>query len=84
MEDRTTEIFTMNPDGSNQVQITNDDLELKREVIWSPDSSMMLFLTYQGRALSRLYSVYSMFSDGSGTTLLTETVRFNPMPTWID
>ena len=84
LEDNTTEIFIMDPDGNNPVQLTDDDLEVKREIIWSPDGSMMLFVTHEGSVLNRIFTVYSMLADGTGVTMLVQASKYNPFPIWID
>lgn len=80
----TSEIFTMKPDGSEIQQITSSTTQLKMEPKWSEDGSMLLFMDSYGPLLRRNFTVYSVFADGSGLTLLYERSRQPPMPKWIE
>jgi Tol biopolymer transport system component len=80
----TSEIFTMNPDGSEIQQITTSTTQLKMEPAWSKDGSMLLFMDSYGPLLRRNFTVYAVYADGSGLTLLYERSRQPPMPKWVD
>jgi len=62
------QLYTMNRDGSNSVQITNISIDsydsYDLDYSWSPDGSKLLYMHFD-----RLYLVNQ---DGSGTTLLAQ------------
>jgi len=80
----TSEIFTMNSDGSNLQQITTSTTELKTEPAWSKDGNMILFLGQEGSLLRRHFVLYAMNADGTGMIQLFERVRFSPVPKWLE
>ncbi|HEV2808985.1 MAG TPA: hypothetical protein VGV93_01135 [Acidimicrobiales bacterium] len=66
--DGNSEIYSMNPDGSEQVNLTNNPFS---DVFpaWSPDSTKITFSS--DRAEPNNADVYVMNNDGSGVTRLT-------------
>jgi len=83
LEDGTTQIFTMSPDGSNVMQLTDSPVEVKGNLSWSPDGKQMLFLTQKGGLLSRRFTTYIMNADGTGIAQLLDSSVKNPWPTWL-
>jgi Tol biopolymer transport system component len=83
LEDGTTQIFTMNPTGSDLTQLTNSPLEVKSSLSWSPDGKRMLFLTQKGGLLSRRITTYVMNADGTGIAQLLDSSSKNPWPIWL-
>ncbi|MGH7783506.1 MAG: Ig-like domain-containing protein, partial [Candidatus Binatia bacterium] len=71
------EIYIMDPDGSNQTNLTNDQA-LDESPAWSPDGTRIAFDTDRdGNA-----EIYVMFSDGSSQTRLTFDPAADRGPTW--
>lgn len=66
------DVYVMNPDGSNIVQLT-DDPALDCCAEWSPDGSKLLFHSDR----SGDFEVYSMNADGSDVTNLTNDPAFD-------
>src|SRR5688572_31452926 len=62
------EIYVMNPDGTNQVRLTNnvvfDDFP-----DWSPDGQKIVFLS---RRTDGIWAVFIMNKDGTGRTEVTQ------------
>jgi dipeptidyl aminopeptidase/acylaminoacyl peptidase len=74
-----SEIYTMNADGSDQTNITNnvfDDLD----PAWSPDGTKIAFSSSRDGIYSE---VYTMNADGSNVTRLTNTSEVSEQgPAW--
>jgi Tol biopolymer transport system component len=72
------EIYTMNPDGSNVTDLTNNpayDASPK----WSPDGKKIVFASNRDDPKSE---IYVMNADGSGVTRLTNSPEEDSGPTW--
>ena len=67
------EIFTMNADGSNQTNISNN-VSPEFEPAWSPNGSKIVF--------RRGIDIYTMNADGTNQTPLTSASGFNGSPSW--
>jgi Tol biopolymer transport system component len=83
--DGNDEIYTMNPDGSNQVRITPhttggpDDKDY--QPVWSPNAERIAFTSWRD-GLNELFAVNS---DGTAETRLTSipvTTEWNDDPCW--
>lgn len=74
------EIYVMNPDGSDLVQLTDNEDRDEFPAV-SPDGTTIAFM----RNSSEGVHIYTMRADGSGTTRLTEDVGplvSRAMPAW--
>ena len=65
-----TDIYTMNPDGSDQTRLTNNRT-WESNPVWSPDGTKILFGRYEYS--QHQYELYVMDADGSNQTRLTYT-----------
>jgi Tol biopolymer transport system component len=71
------EIFTMNPDGTNQTNISNNsDEDVSGE--WSPDGGKIAFISDNNGNID----IYTMQADGSNQTRLTANTSFDDTPSW--
>ncbi|MGI9121116.1 MAG: hypothetical protein ACR2G7_13525 [Acidimicrobiales bacterium] len=66
-------VYTMNPDGSNQVVLTPDPDLLSNDPSWSPDGTKIAYSRFPNRteAMNFNAEVYVMNADGSNDTRLT-------------
>ncbi|HEX2042966.1 MAG TPA: IPT/TIG domain-containing protein [Acidimicrobiales bacterium] len=64
--DGNLEIYSMNPDGSDQVNLTRDPAE-DTDPVWSPNGTRIAFV----KASEGHRNIYVMNADGSGQTNLT-------------
>jgi dipeptidyl aminopeptidase/acylaminoacyl peptidase len=72
-----TELYVIDRDGSNRVQLTNNSLN-EFEPTWSPDGTRIAFVRYDGD-----YDIWVMNPDGTGETQLTDTPAiFEDAPAW--
>jgi Tol biopolymer transport system component len=86
-----TEIFVMNADGSNRLQLT-DNFDLFRPPgdylpAWSPDGSKIAFVSERDIVVDPFTSaispeLYTMNADGSGQTRITTNVFLDNEPAW--
>lgn len=74
------QIFTMDPDGSNQVNISNSHTS-DTEPAWSPDSRQIAFVRTP-QFPSQFSDIWSMEPDGNGQTQLTVTNANEGRPGW--
>ena len=70
------EIYTMNPDGSNQRRLTVTDTN-EMEMAWRPDGQQIIFI----RRVSN-FDIFTMNADGSNQTRLTVNGRHDWGPTY--
>ncbi len=76
-----SEIFSMNPNGTNQVNLTNNSA-FDSQPNWSPDGAKIVFVS--NRASGGTNEIYTMNANGSSPTRLTnnsvndETPAFSP------
>jgi Tol biopolymer transport system component len=75
--DGNYEIYTMNPDGSEQTRLTENPANDVRPC-WSPDGTRIVF----GSERDGNEEIYIMNSDGSNETRLTENPDADMSPSW--
>jgi len=74
------ELFVMNPDGSEKVNLTNTmPYAVEEQATWSPDGSQIAFTSNDGLN-ARDISV--MNRDGTGRTTITTDPAADSMPAW--
>jgi Tol biopolymer transport system component len=71
------EIFVMNPDGSNQTNLTNNSAANDADSAFSPDGSKIAFTSLRNRN-----NIYVMNADGSNQIRLTTDDTDDYMPSW--
>ena len=75
------EIYVMNPDGSDQINITNhraDDITPR----FSPTGEQILFASDRGNPARGTWDLYLMDPDGSNVQKVFETPAVRADPTW--
>lgn len=74
----SAEIYLMNPDGTNQIQLTNNPGAINGLPSWSPDRQKIAFVSGRdGNA-----EIYMMNADGSNQTRLSQTPAWEDTPSW--
>ncbi|MEN4013942.1 MAG: hypothetical protein ROW48_18075 [Bellilinea sp.] len=73
------EIYSINPDGTGLVQLTNSPYKDPAfNASWSPDGQRIVYqMRYGGQ-----YEIYTMNADGSNPTRLTRHSAYDGMPSW--
>ena len=75
--DGNAEIYTMNPDGTDRVDLTRNPAE-DVDPRWSPDGRQIVFASNR----EGNYEIYTMNADGTGVTRLTHTPADDRRPAW--
>jgi TolB protein len=77
-----TELYTINPDGSNPLRLTFSSLESMGNVAsqWSPGGDRVLFMRDAGSSYN--YEIFTMNPDGSNTLRLTTNAADDSDPVW--
>lgn len=76
--DGAYEIYVMDADGSNQVNLTNDPGFNDTSPSWSPDGTQVVFQSNRESA----YDVYIMDANGSNPVNLTNSPAYDGFPDW--
>ncbi len=71
------EIMTVDPDGGNLVQLTDNDSQ-DSEPTWSPDGTQIAFVSWRDSS----GSIYVMSTDGSNVQQVSRTGQYDNHPDW--
>lgn len=74
-----TDIYVMNSDGTNMVNITQSDSSVTAPS-WSPDGNHILYSSARGTGTD--YELYRMNTDGTGVVQLTDNTYDESNPEW--
>lgn len=77
--DKNWELYVMNADGSNKVNLTKNPKADELYPHASPDGSKICFVADEGKGRSKVRNVYVMKADGTGRTLVATNAR---QPCW--
>ena len=75
--DGNSEIYTMNPDGSDQINLSKDDAD-DWDPVWSPDGEQILFVSNR----DGLSDLYIMDADGRGVRKVFRNSEYRTYPVW--
>jgi len=76
--DGNSEIYGIDPDGSNLTRLTNDQGWVD-DVVWSPDGSRIAFVRHHGGNRNQ---ICVMDADGSNQRCLTDPAVISGIPSW--
>jgi RHS repeat-associated protein len=79
--DGTSQLYSMNTDGSELSRLTNDAANDETPV-WSPNNSRIVFQSDRDNVFSGSSDIYVMNWDGSGQVRLTSDAHDDSMPVW--
>ncbi|SRR6266508_241483 len=76
------DIFTMDPDGTNIVNVTGSIRATDARPDWSPDGTRIAFARVQGTQGHPNREVYAINADGTGLKRLTNNNAHDTRPAW--
>jgi len=78
------DVFVMNPDGSNQVNLTPDtEGSDQRDPVWSPDGTRFAFTDTRFWSFPTFNTeIFVRNADGSGEVQVTDHVNIDDTPSW--
>ena len=79
--DGNEEIYVMNDDGTNQINLTNNPA-LDWYPNWSPDGKRIIFGSYRDPRDNNDEEIYIMNADGSNVERLTDSPGWNGFASW--
>lgn len=74
------DVYTMGPDGSNQVKLTDDQSE-DFDPVWSPDGTQIAFVSNRVNDSGGGDFIYTMLADGSGVKQVSHEPE-SSFPDW--
>jgi TolB protein len=74
------ELYVMNPDGSDRLQLTHNDYE-ERAAAWSPDGSRIVYSCRTGGGTT-VFHICVINADGTGQVQLTNSATPDLTATW--
>jgi Tol biopolymer transport system component len=78
------DIVTVEPTGANEINITAPPgrFQEDRAPSWSPDGSMLVFMSQWNESCCEPWEIWGVNRDGSGLTNLTQHPRDDMFPNW--
>lgn len=79
--DGNREIYIMNPDGSEQVNLTQDPAD-DQQAVWSPTGEQILFASNRGHKVWGTWDLYLMDPDGKNIRRVFKKETYRNSPRW--